>query len=147
MSSSKSLLPVPSPPTRFVTHVVTSICARIAFGCASPGNCPSSSGLLLPVEVFGEPGEVEGAQQVSLGLAGLAVVVDRLVPDVEHAVPLLADVVLLGGAVDRLPAVAGRWVFHLGADAAGQGEGRQGRGGAGAEAGRVLQAVGPPCCR
>src|SRR6185437_2885019 len=44
--------------------------------------------LLLAVEVFLEPAQVEGAEEVALRLAGLAVVVDRLVPDVEHAVPL-----------------------------------------------------------
>src|SRR6202035_3543094 len=41
-------------------------------------------GLFLAVEVLGEPVEVERAQELPLGLASLAVVVDRLVPDVEH---------------------------------------------------------------
>src|SRR6476660_2711969 len=77
IGSSKSLLPVPSPPACLVTHVVTSIyarlafgctspediSARLAFGCTSPDKCPLSSGLLLPVEVFGEPVEVERAQE------------------------------------------------------------------------------------
>jgi hypothetical protein len=31
-----------------VTHVVTSICARLAFGCASPGNCRLAFGRASP---------------------------------------------------------------------------------------------------
>src|SRR5258708_6187238 len=83
MSSSNSLVPVPSPPTCFVTHVVTSTVARLAFGCASPGN-RGSPPLFLSVEVLLEPAQVESAQHVSLGLAGLPAVVALLVPAVPH---------------------------------------------------------------
>src|SRR5690242_708810 len=155
-SSSNRLVPVPSPPTCLVTHVVTSIVAeagaRLARGCALPATVPTRAfpgpgsrarPLLLAVEVFLEPAEVEGAEQLALGLAGLAVVVDRLVPDVQHAVPLLADVVLLRGTVHRLRAVAGRRVLDLGADAAAEVERAQDRGGAVAEAHRIFQTVVP----
>src|ERR1700736_2127334 len=81
--------------------------------------------------------------RTSCSLAGPSA---RLVPDVEHAVPRLADVVLLGGAVDRLRAVAGRRVFDVGADAAAEVEGAQDRGGAVTESDRVLEAEVPAGC-
>src|SRR4029453_13206910 len=116
-SSSKRREPVPSPPTCFVTHVVTSIWARLvfsnsrlAFGCTSPSGLrltrhAAALPLLLPVEVLLEPAEVERAQEIALRPAGLAVVVDRLVPAVDHVAPLLADLVVLGPAGERVRAV------------------------------------------
>ena len=62
-------------------------------------------------------------QDLARGLARLDVVAHRLVPHLAHALPLGHDVVVLGGPVHGLGAVARRRVLEIRADSAAQVEG------------------------
>src|SRR5438093_5551505 len=63
---------------------------------------------LLPPEVLGEPVETERLERRRQRLPALPVVADLAVPGVDHLLPLLADGLTLGAAVDRRRAVPRR---------------------------------------
>src|SRR4030095_3651106 len=112
-------LSVPSPPASLVTQLVTSM---VTVAWSAWDVAPASRVALksrLP-EFLAERVETEILECFRLGRACLAVVADRLVPDIEHPLPLRHDIVLLGGAVDGLGAVALRRVLDLRPDAAPQ---------------------------
>src|SRR5262245_54246695 len=99
--SSQNRWPVPSPPARRVTQAATSTVAVTVsdvtpsrplprsdlragrLGRASPGG----GGAL--VEILHQVRQAQGLEQLLPRLARLAVVAHRLVPDVEHALPLV----------------------------------------------------------
>src|SRR5262245_43583722 len=129
IGSSKTWEPLPSPPTYLVTHVVTSTVAVIRSVIFTPAIGRDPSCLSLSPEVSREPVQAEILERLPLGPARLSIVADRLVPDVQHVIPLLHDGLVLRRPVDRLRAVALRRILHIGPDPATKVEGAQDRGG------------------
>src|SRR6185295_15616175 len=139
-------LPVPSPPASLVTQVVTSM-VTVAWRTREVA-LPSRVALKsrLP-QCLAQRVEAELLEGLRLGLARLSVVADRLVPDVEHPLPLRHDIVVLGRAIHGLGAIALGRVLDLRADPAAQVERAEDGGRPPAEAHRVLELIGPACRR
>src|SRR5581483_623032 len=91
-----------------------------------------------------EPLEPDRAQGLRGGPAGRPVVAHPLVPEVQHAVPVLLDRLPLRRSVDRGRPVAARGVLALGPDAAPEVERPQERPDAAAEPDGLRPAVLPP---
>src|SRR5215831_15634644 len=106
IGSSKTWEPLPSPPTYLVTQVVTSTVAVVRFATFIPAICRGPRVLSLPPQLPREPVQAEILEGLALRLARLSIVADRLVPDIQHVVPLLHDGLVLRRPVDRLRTIA-----------------------------------------
>src|SRR5262249_28767696 len=115
--SSTTWDPLPSPPTSLVTHVVTSTVALSRLATFVPSPAMAGEPPLAP-DVPREPAAPEVLAHLPLRLAGLPIVADRLVPDVQHVIPLLHDGLILGRAIDGLGSISLRRVLHVGPDPA-----------------------------
>src|SRR5712692_4421689 len=83
-------------------------------------NPPSDASGFAAPEILGEPVEIEVLQRLRQGLAGLAIVADPRVPQLDHLVPLGADRLALGRAVVGRRAIARGRLLNVGHDSAAQ---------------------------